>query len=184
MSQHQSGSQGKCANSSSNCDGGDREVEEYLMRGFEAKRLSRTMVESILDESDVASSKAVEESTFGEVLSDQAVGVFVAGTLSRSSGVGEVDARAECLGDGSVVGEFTAVIQGQGVRVQAVQCTGLVPFSGDRVCDIGGRLGQYRGQAGIQAFAFHREGGNATSVTRHSRRERPIKVSPSQWPRV
>ena len=101
------------ANSISKCDKGDREVEEYLMRGFAAKRLSGTMIEAVFDHPDWASRDLIESDAFREVWADQAIGVFVACTLSRPPRIGEIDVGTEDVSNRRVLSEFTAVVQGK-----------------------------------------------------------------------
>ena len=56
-----------------------------------------------------------EVGPFGEVLTDEAVGVFVDGTFVGAVGVGEVDVEAKFLGELFVLGEFFSVVYGEGV---------------------------------------------------------------------
>ena len=105
------------------------------MGGFETKGLSGTVVQSVFDHPDLASRNTIESGTFRDVLADQAIDIFVSSALSRSTRIGEEDTRAEGVGDGLIASEFTAIVQREGVRLQAVQC------AGDGLCHVVGGLG-------------------------------------------
>src|SRR5689334_1418348 len=71
-------------------------------------------VELVGDGVEVGLGVGGQVGAFGEVVADQAVGVFVGAALPGRMGVGEVDRDAGGDGELGVVGHFFALVPGQG----------------------------------------------------------------------
>src|ERR1700761_2240439 len=71
-------------------------------------------VEKVFDAAEFFYGMLREVGAFREVLAQQAVGVFVGGSLPGGVGVAEVDGDAGAFGGLSVVGHFAALVPGQG----------------------------------------------------------------------
>ena len=78
------------AHSTAKCNGEIFGVEENLTRSSVAEYLSGTRVEYVLDPLDIGIGYNREIGTFWEVLSEQAVGVFVEATFPRVIGFGKI----------------------------------------------------------------------------------------------
>jgi hypothetical protein len=86
------------------------DVEEDLVRGFVSEDLSGPGVEFILDPLDIGMRQHREVRAFLEVLSDEAVGMFVEAALPSVVGLGKEAQRTERAGDLGVYGELFSVV--------------------------------------------------------------------------
>lgn len=78
----------------------------------EPECFSWSVVKSVLHGLDEFVSQFFEGLFFRDVLSDEAVGIFVQSTLPRVVGVSEVHLKAQSACDVLVVGEFCTVVKG------------------------------------------------------------------------
>lgn len=69
-----------------------------------------------------------EGDALGEVVPQQAVGVFVAATLLRRSGVAEVDGCSKLVSGGEVAGQLGALVPGDGPHERRKQVLHAPPM--------------------------------------------------------
>ena len=74
------------------------------------------MVQLILNPAYLPITDVPEIGLFGEVLSDESVGVFIQPFLPRMVRAAKIGFRRQCLGYFGVLVEFFAVIHGDGVH--------------------------------------------------------------------
>ena len=79
---------------------------EELSRCSVVESFSRSIVEFLDDVVQVALGEGMQVGFLGDVLAEQAVGVFVCAALPGAVGIGEVDVGVEVFLDGFEVGEF------------------------------------------------------------------------------
>src|SRR5581483_7983370 len=104
-----------------------------LVRGEEAEAQARAMVEMLSDAIAVALGEVAEVGALGQVLAEEAVGVFVGAALPGVMWQGEVDAGVKAAFDRAIAVELGAVIRGErvhGMRFVAQELHG--PASGER----------------------------------------------------
>ena len=89
------------------------ERRENFVRSLEVKDLARAAVEASFDGLELGVCDGTEIGTFGQVLADEAVGVFVGSPLPWAVGIAEEDADGEPLGQGLVQGHFRALVVGK-----------------------------------------------------------------------
>ena len=87
------------------------DLGEDLVWCLEVEDFARPVVEPLSDDVEVVLGVCAEVGSLGEILSDEAVGVFVAAALPGAVGIGEPDLDAGILGELSMSGHFgTAII--------------------------------------------------------------------------
>ena len=91
----------------------DDQLAEDFVWGEEVEDFSGSVVEALGNVVEVLLGVAAEIGAFGEILPDQAVGVFVAGSLPWAVGVGEVDLDAGVPRQLGVAGHFGPAVVGK-----------------------------------------------------------------------
>nr|WP_258308327.1 hypothetical protein [Streptomyces sp. NWU339] len=112
------------------CRGGDRSIG----RRVEAERSARTAVRFQRDGVEVVLGQVPHAGVFGQVLTEQAIGVLVRAALPRVARVGEVHVRTGGSGHLLVTGELRPALPRQGLAEHGGQAAWL--------------LGQPRGNGG------------------------------------
>jgi len=101
------------------------ELREDFVGGLEVEYFARSVVEGLLDCGELLAADLAEVHAFGQVLADQAVGVFIAAALPRAVGIAEEHVDLEPLGQRFVQRHLAALVVGQrfaqrfGHRLQA-----------------------------------------------------------------
>ena len=86
------------------------------MRVFEAETLSGSVIEAVDGELDVLSSNDLEAHVLGEELADQAIHILIGAALPGRVRMGEEEVCPEARSDTLMLGEFPAVVGGQGMH--------------------------------------------------------------------
>lgn len=81
-----------------------------------AQRFSRTVIEFVHDILDFGVGDGAQITVFGEVLSNEPVGVLVRTTLPGGIRMREADAGLKVSGHAFMVGEFPAIVIGEGMH--------------------------------------------------------------------
>ena len=89
-------------------------VVKNLVRSLEAKTLAGTVVKTVVDELNITVGEGGKISFFREVLTDEAVGIFVSASLPGGIGIGKEEVGVETVGDCLVTTELKAVVRGDG----------------------------------------------------------------------
>jgi hypothetical protein len=76
---------------------------KYFMRRFEAKALSRSMIEVVYDRLDVGASDSIEGHLFWKKLTNQPVHVFVGPPFPGTIWVSKIELRVDAFGNALVV---------------------------------------------------------------------------------
>src|SRR6185436_18783828 len=90
--------------------------EKYFVWRSEAKRFSRSIVQSSRHRLHVLRRDPGEVIFLGKILSDQSVSVFVETTFPTAIGMAEIDLGLQHGGDIAMIGELFAVIDGDGMH--------------------------------------------------------------------
>jgi len=114
-------------------------VIEYLVGGFEAQDLTRTVIKTVSNEPDIGVRQSGKVGFLWKVLSDKAVGVLVGASLPRRIRVGKEEVGIEGFGDLLMAHELDAVVARDGKDLVFVR----EEFPADSVCDRFGRLGSH-----------------------------------------
>src|ERR1700691_5816253 len=125
-------------------------VEENLAWGFVSENLSGTRIELILDLLDFGIGYYREVGAFWEVLSDEAVGVFVETTFPGVIGLGEIAVCLQRSGDFDMRGELLAVVVGDGFDAVSQRAQ----HAGAGLDDRGGGLVGQRHELGVFGLAL------------------------------
>jgi len=92
-------------------------VELELVEDFvgceEAKDSARSVVQRVFDGCELRLSDLAEIHSFGQVFTDQAIGVLVGATLPRTVRIAEEDIHAQPLGQCFVPGHLAALVVGE-----------------------------------------------------------------------
>lgn len=108
------------------------------------------MIQSFHGEADLLWSDGIEAAFLGEVLAHQPIGVLVGAALPGSVRMGEVEVGIKLAGDGLVIGEFLAVVGGDGMY----KSLEWLEQAGDGLADEGSGFALDLGQQGVAALAF------------------------------
>ena len=130
--------------------GKEDRAEVDLVGSAEAEAAARAMVEFCGDVVAEPLSEMGEMSTFGQILAEQTVGVFVRAAFPGVVGSGEVEGRAECAFEVLVAMELRSVVRGE--RTYPVRLGGK-QFDRASVGVLDGRAGQ-RADADQAALAL------------------------------
>ena len=111
-------------------------VIEYLVGGFEAQDLTRTVIKTVSNEPDIGVRQSSKVGFLWKVLSDKTVGVLVGASLPGRIRVGKEEVCIEGIGDLLMAHELDAVVARDGKDLVFVR----EEFPADSVCDRFGRL--------------------------------------------
>ena len=97
-------------------------LRKYHIWRLEAKVFLGSMIQPFLDKRNILLSYFGKVRTLWDVLTDEAIGVLIRTAFSGRVRVCEVGSRLQLAGDLLVMGEFLAVVRGDGHGLEA---TGL-----------------------------------------------------------
>ena len=97
--------------SSNKCN---KKVLKYLVRCPEAQRLARTVIKTVGNELNIGVREGGKVGFLWEVLSDEAVGIFVGASLPGRIRVGKEEVGIKAVGDSLVTRELDAVVGSDG----------------------------------------------------------------------
>ena len=104
--------------SSLKCNTGDVvefEFGEDFVRCTEAEDFARPVIEGVLDGVEFVLSDEVEIHALGQVLADEAIGIFIGATLPRAVWITEEDVHAQPPGQSVVLSHLGALVVGEGL---------------------------------------------------------------------
>ena len=90
------------------------ELSEDLVRRHKVEDFSWSVIEAFGDDVEVILAVSGKVGSLGEVLPDEAVGIFVAAALPGAIGIGEEDLNSGVVGQLGMSGHFSAAIIGEG----------------------------------------------------------------------
>jgi hypothetical protein len=118
------------------------------------------MVQPVHDELEVFFRDVPQVRTFGEILANQSVDIFVQASLPGTIRVGEINLGLEFSGDGFMVGKFSAVVGGEGMDPASMRTQSLDHLLLHR---LGGFL-SYLAEQGKLTFTFDQADHGATMM--------------------
>ena len=126
-------------------------MEEYLIRCFESQPFSGAVIKPAHGLVEFFLSDGTEVAPFGEVLANQAVGIFVGTAFPGVVRMSEIHPGGEGVCDALVLSTFGAVVEREGMDTAP---EGTQELHGRLAECLGGAL-RKRGEQGVAAFAFH-----------------------------